>query len=178
MVPGRQPFRNLKDSARSDKFSLEGIAGTRPDQESPTYRSAHRNPNASAADQHRHRKSAHNFLAGPDKRIAPRAWYPLRSYSDFRSCGGEILVPVLDHVHMLSGFPNERDLPFFAATSRIHRSARHRTSKYRTNENPFFGQWCDSSPSASRNGLNDPIALSPHESCSFPSPSAGRHGTA
>src|SRR5258708_13171784 len=55
----------------TDKFFGRNRGDEARTKESPTSRSAHRNPNASAADQHRHRKSAPYFSTGPNTRIPP-----------------------------------------------------------------------------------------------------------
>jgi hypothetical protein len=74
--------------------------------------------------------------------------------------------------------PNERDLPFFAANvSDTQGQLVIELRKQRTNENPFLANGVFVTVGVSER-FNDPIALSPHESCSFPISLSGRHGTA
>src|ERR1700722_12427320 len=73
--------------------------------------------------------------------------------------------------------PNERDLPFFAANvSDTQGQLVIELRKQRTNENPFFANGVFVTVGVSEH-FNDPIALSPHESCSFPISLSGRHRT-
>jgi len=77
-------------------------------------------------------------------------------------------LPVLDHVHMPIRLPNERDLPFFAANvSDTQGQLVIELRKQRTNENPFLANGVFVTVGVSER-FNNPIALSPHESCSFP----------